>query len=52
MRRLFPFLLPLVTHHLFLPAQEKRKVGLSVVWASYPNWTCFSELQIIPAEEM
>lgn len=50
MRRLFP--LPLFTHDLFLPAEEKRKVGLSVFWASYSNWTRFSELQIIPVEEM
>lgn len=48
MRRLFP--LPLFTHHLFLPAQEKRKVGLSVLWASYSNWVHFSELQMIPVE--
>lgn len=50
MRRLFR--LPLFTHHLLLPAQEKRKVSLSVVWASYSNWTRYSELQVIPAEEM
>lgn len=47
-------MLPQVTHHLFLPAQEKRKVGLSVVWASYPFALSFpvrfSELRIIPAE--
>lgn len=43
---------PPPAHHLFLLAQEKRRVGLSVVRASYANWTRFSELQIIPAEEM